>query len=344
MRILASVHLYLPTHNCGSEAMLHQIFKYLISKGHDCRVLLHMDRDVETPYTYEGVEVFGSKIGQRVDAYQWGEVVLTHLDYTAFTLLMARSAERPMVQIVHNDILYNAMINAGKNVSAIYNSQWIADKLNYPIAGTVFHPPCDYKYYDVGDDRGDAITLISLNAMKGGYFFRKLAMAMPERKFIGVVGSYDSPGPEGPKQEVIIDLLRELPNVTIIQNSPDILSVYRQTRILLMPSYYESWGRTATEAMCSGIPVICTPTPGLKENCQDAAIYVGKLLENPESGQTHVDIGKVEDWIKAIRKLDKSSTYSKYSLLCRERSRELDPVKELEQLEKFLINARQSYH
>ena len=32
-----------------------------------------------------------------------------------------------------------------------------------------------------------------------------------------------------------------------------------------MPSDYESWGRTATEAMCSGIPVICSEANGLKK-------------------------------------------------------------------------------
>jgi hypothetical protein len=40
-----------------------------------------------------------------------------------------------------------------------------------------------------------------------------------------------------------------------------------------MPSHYESWGMVASEAMASGIPVICSDTPGLRENCGDAAIY-----------------------------------------------------------------------
>ena len=111
-----------------------------------------------------------------------------------------------------------------------------------------------------------------------------------------------------------------------------------------MPSDYESWGRTATEAMCSGIPVICSPTPGLLENCKDAAYYVGTAINNPEPGEAQVDLLSVDDWVKAIRLFDCEETYKKYSLLSHQRSAELDPEKELEGLEQFLCNAQKSYN
>lgn len=345
MRILWSLHLYPPMHNCGSEYVAHNVNQFLISRGHQVRCVLHYDQNnkVGTPYTYEGVECVGSKTGQSVDTYRWADVILTHLDMTQFTILMAKQAKRSLVHFVHNDIPYSSIENNFGNVSAVYNSKWIADKIGYKIPGYVLHPPCDTTHYDIGEPTGDAITLISLNFMKGGYFLRKLAMAMPDRKFIGVIGSYDNPGKDGPKQNVIVELLRELPNVEIVENSPDILSVYRRTRILIMPSYYESWGRTATEAMCSGIPVICTPTPGLKENCADAGIYVGHELPDLTPGEPQVELGKVEDWVKAIRKLDNPAEYRKKSLLCRERARELGPMKELEGLEAFLYEQAHSY-
>ena len=149
---------------------------------------------------------------------------------------------------------------------------------------------------------------------------------MPERKFLGVKGSYD------------FQIIKDLPNVEIVENSPDILSTYRRTRILLMPSAYESWGRTATEAMCSGIPVICTPTPGLKENCGGAGIFVGEPLVNPTPGEPCVIRGKVSDWVKAIRSLDDPETYKKYSLLSRKRAQALDPLADLEKFEQFLYS------
>ncbi len=79
-----------------------------------------------------------------------------------------------------------------------------------------------------------------------------------------------------------------------------------------MPSEYESWGMAATEAMCSGIPVICTETPGLKENCGKAGFYIK-------------DRNDVKSWVKAIEALDDEKAYSEASRKAKARSREHDP-------------------
>lgn len=338
MRLLWSIHLYPPKHNCGSEWMAHVINRYLISCGHEVRVILHYysgDR-----YNYDGVEVFPATAN--VDAYRWADIILTHLDMTQYTILMAKQAERPLVHFVHNDIPYSSILNNFGNVSAVYNSHWIKDKIGYTIPGCVLHPPCDMQTYQIETSR-EYITLVSLNERKGGYMFYKIAQEMPERKFLGVIGSYDNPGPMKLPQDRIIGMLSTLPNFTLIENSPDILSVYAKTRILLMPSDYESWGRTATEAMCSGIPVICTPTPGLKENCGEAAMYVGRPIESAMPGDAQVKTGRVDDWVHAIRSMDNPDKYEKYSLLCRERAAELDPAKELAEVERFILRQAGSY-
>ncbi|WP_262928542.1 glycosyltransferase family 4 protein [Streptomyces sp. CBMA152] len=46
--------------------------------------------------------------------------------------------------------------------------------------------------------------------------------------------------------------------------------VYSRSRVILMPSLYESWGRVAVEAFASGIPVIAHTTPGLVESMGEA--------------------------------------------------------------------------
>lgn len=332
MNILWSIHLYPPAHNCGSEYVAHHVNKYLISKGHHVRVILQ--RYSGPMYTYEGVEVFPAT--GHLDAYRWASVLCSHLDFTQFTIIMGMSVQKPLIHFVHNDIPYSSIQNAPRGQYVCYNSDWIANKIGYDWPHTTLHPPCDYDHYH--GERGDAITLISLNERKGGYLFKKIAEAMPDRKFIGVVGSYDNSGALGLSQQQIIDSMP--PNVTIIPNSPDILSVYRQTRLLLMPSDYESWGRTATEAMCSGIPVIVTPTPGLLENCGEAGHFVGTPIEKPEPGEACVKTGTVKDWAKAIKKFDNPTYYREKSVLCSKRARELDPLKELEALEQFILNAR----
>lgn len=336
MRILWSIHLYPPQHNCGSEYVAHHVNKYLISRGHQVRVVLQ--RYNGPMYTYEGVEVFPAT--GRVDSYMWADRIFTHLDFTQFTILMAHQTKRPLFHFIHNDIPYSSIQNAVRGQYVVYNSDWIAKGIGYQHPAITLHPPCDVAQYNVNPDpkKSEYITLVSLNERKGGDMFRQIAEAMPERKFMGVVGSYDNPGP---KKLVQDDIIAAMPsNVTIVPNSPDIQAVYRQTQLLLMPSDYESWGRTATEAMCNGIPVIVTPTDGLKENCGKAADYVGVPRETKQPGDAAVHLGDVSEWVAAIKKFDNAKYYREKSLLCRDRAKQLDPLKELQALEEFIINAR----
>jgi glycosyltransferase involved in cell wall biosynthesis len=362
MRILWSIHLYPPKHNCGSEFVAHHVNKFLISKGHQCRVLLYYGHNngIKSDYNYEGVDCMVGKEITSLDTYRWADICMTHLDITQRTIVMAAGAGKPTVHFVHNDIPYESILQSNVNTTHIvYNSDWIKNKIGYPQNSYTLHPPCNFNDYDTTkfddplNDRylpmfpeisdREYITLISLNERKGGYLFYQIAKAMPDRKFLGVMGSYDNPGPLKKSQVDIINDLIQLPNFTLAPNTPDILSTYRRTRLLLMPSDYESWGRTATEAMCSGIPVICTPTLGLKENCQDKAIYVGSLLAKPEPGLACVDIGTVDEWVKAIQEFDDPEYYHKYSVICKARAKQLDPLKELEGLEQFLINVKSSH-
>lgn len=298
------------------------------------RVILHQYKG--TPFVYEGVEVFPAT--GLLDAYRWAGLICTHLDFTQYTMAIASMVNKPLLHFVHNDIPYQSIINGNRGQYVVYNSNWIGSKIGYKWPSITLHPPCDIQHYNVNErpEDNEYITLISLNERKGGDMFRQIAEALPGRKFLGVVGSYDNPGPKELTQAQIIACMP--PNVTIIQNSPDILSAYRRTRLLLMPSDYESWGRTATEAMCNGIPVICTPTDGLRENCGEAAEYVGRPIKG-QPGEAQVTIGRVQDWVAAIKKYDDKKFYHKKSVLCRNRAAELDPMKELEALETFMYGA-----
>lgn len=301
------------------------------------RVNLHQAKmhSVRVPFTYEGVEVFGPS--GHLDAYRWADAICTHLDFTQFTIIMAHEARRPLVHFVHNDTTYQSISNAGQGNYVVYNSEWVRDKIGYPHPSLVLHPPCDFDYYNVNEDpiNNPYITLVNLDQNKGGKILRELALALPNRKFLGVIGGYSSPAHVG-------QIFDQPGNVKVIPNSPDILSVYRGTRVLLMPSAYESWGRTATEAMCSGIPVICTPTKGLRENCGDAGIYIPMRDERFSMAQQAGEEFDEETYditplIKEIEKLDNEEYYRKVSEKCRDRAKQLKP--NLNVLERFLLEA-----
>lgn len=314
MNILASIHLYPPKHNCGAEYMAHNLFKYLTSKGHHIRVLLHQANQykIRDNYEFEGIDVFPPNQKVVENLFRWADVVFTHLDYTHWTIGAASMYKKPLFHLIHNSHPYPEIINAERNQHIVYNSQWLKDKLAYKWSNFILTPPVDYMDYDLGKDteKNEYITLINLNENKGGKIFEEIARALPNKKFLGVRGSYDE------------QIIPNLPNVKIVANSPNVKEVYAQTRILLMPSAYESWGMTATEAMCNGIPVICTNTPGLVENCGDSGIYIK-------------DRNDIKSWIAAITKLDEKKAYTIQSKKARERSRSLDPRKTLDEFEKW---------
>jgi glycosyltransferase involved in cell wall biosynthesis len=243
---------------------------------------------------------------------------------------LANVFKKPCYFIVHNTHRYQCATDPSRPLNIIYNAEHARQTLEYPQPSIVLHPPVDYRKYDLGKNPIDNpyITLISLNENKGGHIFWEIARAMPDKQFLAIKGSYDE------------QIIQDLPNVRLMDNTPDILPVYQQTRVLIMPSEYESWGMTATEAMCNGIPVICTPTPGLKENCGTAGIYVGKppeiVTEKDKYYPRVTGRENIDAWVKAIRKLDGKKYYLSKSEACRTRSRELDPTLEYEALLSFI--------
>lgn len=343
MNVLWNIHLYPSHHNCGSEYYAHHINKYLISKGHNVRVVLNQAimHNIRVPYTIDGVDVFGPN--GSTDQFLWSDVLLTHLDFTHTTIGIGAAINKPVVNVIHNSHPYPEIQNARRNNFCIYNSLWIQKKLNYQWPSVVFTPPIDHRYFDLGNVpcENEYITLINLDENKGGFILRRVAEALPKKKFLAVKGSYSEPHYFGQADNFPS-------NVKVIPNTPNILEVYAQTRILLMLSRYESWGMTATEAMCNGIPVICTPTEGLKENCADAGIYI-PAREEPVRDERHIitkddrDTYDISYIVKQITKLDNDNKYYKViSDNCRKRSRELDPQNGLAEVEQFLYNAATS--
>ena len=322
MNIVASIHLYPPQHNCGAEWMLHYILKDLQAKGHHVRVLLHDANKykIRNNYVFDGIDVFPPNPNVIDGLMRWSNAVFTHLDYTRWTIHTAKLYKKPVFHLIHNSHPYPEIIDAEKNQHIIYNSEWLKELLNYKFSNFIVTPPVDYNYYDVGNEpeKSEYITLINLNENKGGKIFAEIARAMPHKSFLGVLGSYDE------------QITQTLPNVTYVPNSPDIKQWYAQTRILLMPSKYESWGRTATEAMCSGIPVICSDTPGLRENCEKGGIFI-KNRDN------------VKEWVEAITKLDDKKTYSWASRKAKGRSREFETRKTLDEFETWFRESVNKY-
>jgi glycosyltransferase involved in cell wall biosynthesis len=293
MKILAYVHGYHPNHNAGSEAMLHQILIGLKDLGHEVIVI------TANPgaKSFEGIDLYDASKPQSLKLFAWADIVFTHLAYSDKAVALCKKYKKPLVSIIHNDrkLKYNLEDRKHSNL-LVANSEWIRDTIHEDIPTVIVYPPTLPERYQVSN-RGNAITLINISDSKGGNTFWEIARRMSNRKFIGVVGAYGK------------QIIHRLPNVKIINNSPEIKQVYESTRLLLIPSVYETWGRVGIEAACSGIPSIASPTPGLKESLGDCG--------------TFVDRDDIDGYIKAINDFDNLDHYQKFSDLSVKRANEI---------------------
>jgi hypothetical protein len=129
------------------------------------------------------------------------------------------------------------------------------------------------------------ITLINFSEDKGAVLFNSMAVIDTTHKYVAVRGAHGQ---------------QQTPNanVTLLDPTLDMASIWEKTRILVVPSTYETWCMVASEAMAHGIPVIVPDhIPPLKENCDTAAVYVKR--------------DDINAWISAIQTIE--SDYFTYS-------------------------------
>jgi len=156
------------------------------------------------------------------------------------------------------------------------------------------------------------ITMIGLDPWKGGDIAIRLAQAMPQRQFLFVAGNRANPD--------LVGQAELLENVKLVRWTDDMSVHYLQTRILLIPSRVEPFGRVAVEAGRYGIPCIATATGGLTE-----AAGAGGILLPSEAGQDH--------WVDAIDSLDDSLRHQQLATKATEHARALKPAHVLSLLE-----------
>ena len=239
--------------------------------------------------------------------------------------LNARGYNRPILATCHYDGNYNAIIknNPGRRIPWVEMFMFINPIMepNYRknvdpwppniMRTAVVRPLMHENKIKIDEEfAGDCITLVNANQNKGVAQFIAMARRMPDRKFLGVIPYYGEltlpPAPD---------------NIEWIPFDDDIRTILKRTRILVMPSYYESFGRIAVEAMYNGIPVLYSkPTAKSK--------YPGGSTEGVEAWIKPAGIPcereNVEEWASAITTLDDEDTYTARSALSRQHIRSMN--------------------
>lgn len=308
MRVLAMLAAYPPARNAGSWVMTHHLLRALVQRGHEADVVL--TDATGDPYELDGVRVW-PHTGKN-DPYRFladASVIVTHLDSSSRPVALGQMCGIPVITLVHNTRPgTGGLIRRRPSRLLVFNSDAMAAQFAGAYSGRsiVVRPPVHAA--DYATTPGDHITLVNLSADKGADIFYQLAERLPDRRFLAVVGGYGT------------QLIREdLPNVQVVEHvRADRMreQVYARTRILLMPSTYESWGRVGVEAMCSGIPVIASPTPGLREALGEAGIFA--------------DPGDVDAWEAEVRRLLDGRRWRAASRKAAARAAQLDPTADLD--------------
>jgi hypothetical protein len=316
LKIVARVHLMPPEHNAGAEHMLVSMLRPLAERGHDVQVWLSRYGKAAEEYEYRGIRVV--PLASRLDfptAVRKADVLLAHLETVPSTASLARGYSKPLIVVCHNTHRQTFRdAAAGGTALAVYNSRWMEreaelffaeyPKAIRPEASLVVRPPVFADEY--ATKPGKAITLINCNPEKGGKVLAALAKRMPDQQFLAVKGAYGE------------QVLPDLSNVEVVEHvkGEDMREqVYAHTRVLLMPSSYESWGRAGVEALASGIPVVAHPTPGLCESLGEAGVFV--------------DRNDIDGYEAVLRKLATPAEYRLASKRAKARSAELDPAADL---------------
>lgn len=276
---------YYPEFHGGVQSSTHHLVTQLRNDGHDATVLAALFGD----------GIFGMKARVKmklrrepaaIDHFPGYPVVRAWFPWEAVPFAVSRL--RPDVAVVqcHKSVpLGKALQEAGvpiviylRNVEFhelggdlselgpahyIANSEFTAKtyKNRFGIDSTVIPPTIDPALYTTSSSR-EYVTFINPYKEKGFELALQIAQRCPEIPFL-----FQESWKLSREHRAEIEAeIAAFGNIALESRTSDMKTVYGRTRILLAPSKWEeAWGRVASEAHCSGIPVLGSTRGGLPE-------------------------------------------------------------------------------
>ena len=258
MKVLTHIHNYSPNTYSGADKMAQALNEFLAKKG--CEVVCIVDV-CDQPYTLNGVYVTNNRL--IAERYDWADIIITHLVTHGLAQQLAIRFNKPIFHVVHND--NTAAILGQERNYIIYNSVALQKTVPINLPFIIVNPPVFAEDWSNNTNHYEEkyITMVNMTDNKGAEMFYQLALHFPRWQFMGVYGGYGAQYQQTTPSN----------NLRYHRFTPDMKDIYEQTRIVLIPSKKESWSMVGAEAQASGIPVICSDLPGLRENLGEAAIY-----------------------------------------------------------------------
>ncbi|MYR62707.1 hypothetical protein GTY54_43070, partial [Streptomyces sp. SID625] len=231
MRVLALLPVYGPTPT-GAHVTTRQYVHGLVAAGHQVDVVTTTVTLPATVRTEDGVRVWPLGYWWRASQTVRPELLLSHHGDRRAAGLVPQVRGVPHVLLVHG---MSSNRYLGRPALAWFPSQACrAHHTGYRGPALVLPPPVDPGRYLTTP--GQSVTLNGHSQAKGADILAAVAAELPGTRFLVVRGS-GQPVP-----------LEHLPNVELVDRM-DPRRLYARTRLLLMPSARESYGRVGVEAM-----------------------------------------------------------------------------------------------
>ncbi|MFF2964227.1 glycosyltransferase family 4 protein [Streptomyces sp. NPDC057963] len=293
MRVLVILPVYgqgaLPT---GAFVTSYEYVRGLVAAGHAVDVVTTIKEPGDVRVE-AGVRVWPLRYWRRAVQASRPELLISHHGDRKAPRIVAQSGRVPHLLMVHGMADDRDL---GRPSLAWFPSAACRD--HYPAyrgRALVLPPPIDPGLYRTAP--GGMVTLNGSTGAKGADVLAAVAARMPDTSFLMVRATGHTP-----------DAL--LPANVELVNRTDPRTVYAQTRVLLMPSTTESYGRAGVEAMLSGIPVLAAPLPGMREALGDAATYIPRE--------------DTDRWVDELHRLTDAAVYAEASARARAHTERLD--------------------
>lgn len=295
-KVMVYLTNYPPNRYVGAELMTADLLEYLVGQGFE--VTVFADKVADT-YKRNGVTVRNSGYIATHTVKEF-DVFITHPEIRAN--VWHYTHDMPYIGIVHNlrpETIRS--LNREAPYMTITNSTWTATHIPEAarmngLGAQVIKPPVLLKPADEWHPM--FITQINLSYDKGVDIFAHLAARHSSHQFMGVKGGYS---------EQRVDFTD---NVMVVEHTDDMNHVYNRTKVLVVPSRHETYGKVVTEAMAWGIPVIASDLPGIREAGGDAVLYCDPT-----------DYTAWHDTLHTV--LEDQCTYDDLSLKSRDRAKHL---------------------
>ncbi len=250
------------------------------------------------------------RAGAVLDAFAPDAVLLASMDARPIAREISRRGI-PLVVCFH-DAEIDRWGGGSEGIVArfVSNSRYTASvyERSFGIRSVVIPPPVRSDRYRVPPGQGDSIVFVNPVAEKGLAVALALAAACPDLPFLFV----ESWVLRRRERRALRDQIRPFPNIRLIPAQADMRPVYAAARLVLVPSRWgEGWGRVASEAQVSAIPVLAASVGGLPE-----AVGPGGVLVPPDAPPG--------EWVAALRRMLEPGAYARLSAAAGDHARRED--------------------